>query len=158
MHYLYVSALCGSTYPRWMKRKMKRCVVNAKGERLNEKSPHAAFCVPSLKYLSSLDATFPQAYLKVTCRRRWMCGLKPLKKKQTLRQRSYLALEELQRLDGCRNRRLKVAELFSSWHNDLLQKLYYKTFSPHRTEKDKGAVSWWKLLLTVDTPNGQSAQ
>ncbi len=96
-----------------MKRKMKRSVVTARGEGLrNEKSTRAGPVFPHThKYThrnthvhkSKQAPSRPQppipchllAYLKVTCRRRWMCGLQPLKCPHEAKE-LFVSLEELQ--------------------------------------------------------------
>lgn len=96
VHYLCFPALCGCMYPGWMKRKMKCSVVTARGEGLrNEKSTQAGPVLPhthshtethTCTKARQLPPFMPPpipchllAYLKVTCRRGWMCGLQPLK-------------------------------------------------------------------------------
>lgn len=118
VHYLCFAALCGAMYPRRMKGKMKHTVVTARGEGLrNEKSTQAGPAFPSHTHPSCVPIPFHLlAYLKVTCRRRWMCSLQPLKCPHEAKE-LFVSLEELQSPGWDRNRRLTLLSCFH--HNRM---------------------------------------
>lgn len=148
VHYLCFPALCGSMYPRWMNRKMKRSVVTARGEGpANEKSTRAApvFAHTHRHVHAQKQASSPlhasavprhlRAYLKVTCRRRWMCGLQPLKCPHEAKE-LFVSLEELQSLGWDRNGRLMLLSCFHHSGMTLCHRwgrtqLLYETHSTH---------------------------
>lgn len=129
VHYLCFPALCGCMYPGWMMRKMKHSVVTARGEGLrNEKSTRAGPVLPythtdaltqnTHMHKSEIACSPPPdipchllAYLKVTCRSRWMWGLQPLKCPHEAKE-LFVSLEELQS-PGCDwNRKLTLLSCF----------------------------------------------
>lgn len=124
VHYLYLPALCGCMYPRWMKRKMKRSVVTARGEGLrNEKSTRAGPIFPyTHRNTHTRIHTHLLACLKVTCRRRWMCGLQPLKCPHEAKE-LFVSLEELQSPGWDWNRRLTPLSCFHHNRTMLLSPL-----------------------------------
>lgn len=95
------------------------------------------------------------AYLKVTCRKRWMCGLQPLKCPHEAKE-LFVSLEELQSPGWDRNRRLTPLSCFH--HNRMTlchcwegTQLPYEIHPAHEGKKEKvqqldGYFSWQALV------------
>lgn len=94
------------------------------------------------------------AYLKVTCRRRWMCGLQPLKCPHEAKE-LFVSLEELQSPGWDRNRRLTPLSCFH--HNRMTlchrwegTQLPYEIHSAHEgkgtVRQLDGYFSWQALI------------
>lgn len=175
VHYLCFPALCGCMYPGWMKRKTKRSVVTARGEGLrNEKSSRAGPVLPhTWKHTHAQKHTHTHipppppnhhppipchllAYLKVTCRRRWMCGLQPLKCPHEAKE-LFVSLEELQSPGWDWNGRLTPLSCFHHNRTTLCHRwegtqLPYEIHSVHGGKKRKGTAAWWQLQLAGPRP------
>lgn len=157
VHYLCLCALCGCMYPRWMKKKMKCSVVTARGEGLrNEKSTQAGPAFPHMHKHTLTQPPIPchlLAYLKVTCRRRWMCGLQPLKCPHEAKE-LFVSLEELQSPGWDWNRRLTPLSCFHHNRTTLCHcwegtQLLYEIHSAHEGKRKvrqlDGNFSWQVL-------------
>lgn len=96
------------------------------------------------------------AYLKVTCRRRWMCGLQPLKCPHEAKE-LFVSLEELQSPGWDWNGRLTPLSCFHHNRTTLCHRwegtqLPYEIHSVHGGKKRKGTAAWWQLQLAGPRP------
>lgn len=94
------------------------------------------------------------AHLKVTCRRRWMCGLQPLKCPHEAKE-LFVSLEELQSLGWGRNRRVMLLSCFHhNWmtpcHRWEGTQLLYEIHSAHQGKRKVRELddyfSWQNLI------------